>query len=212
MSKKTRQQRRAQERRPPRKRRRGLAIFSIFVILLLVVGGFLVALAVTNRPEITRGAIPGEHWHASYRIYICGQRLTNYPQVEGDVHSHADGFMHIHPATQASAGENASLGTFLRTYETFLGAEPDGTRTLIFPDGTRFSDGDTCPEDDEPQEIEVLLNGEPVEGDPAALIPHDGDAVVIRFGPEGEEPLPNPYAQVAGIPDPGFGGPAPAPD
>jgi hypothetical protein len=50
-----------------------------------------------------------------------------------------------------------------------------------------------------------------VKGDPSAFIPHDGDAIVIRFGPEGEDPLPNPYSRAKGLEDPGLsrgGGPA----
>jgi hypothetical protein len=176
-------------------------------------GGYLVTLFRTNRPPITRGALVGEHWHASYRIYVCGKRLTNYPNAEGEVHSHGDGFIHIHPATQQFAGENATLGAFLRTYETGLGVLPDGKRTLIFPDGTSYKDGDNCPGSNKRHNVEVLNKGEEFEGDPATLIPHEGDAIVIRFGPEGEKPLANPYAKAKGIEDPGVTrGDEPAPD
>lgn len=198
----TRQQRRARARNPLRKRRRGAVAFLVFILLVLIGGGYLVTLFRTNPPPLTRGASVGEHWHASYRIYICGKRLANYPNAEGEIHSHGDGFLHIHPHTQAFSGDNATLGTFLRLYETGLGQLPNGNRVLTFPDGTTYEDGDTCPGSKEKHDIEVLNKGKPITGDPGAFIPHEGDAIVIRFGPQGEETMPNPYNEIKGIPQP----------
>lgn len=139
--------------------------------------------------------------------------MTNFPSVEGELHSHGDGFMHIHPATPQFAGDNASLGTFLRLYETAIETLPDGKRALIFPDGTSYKDGDRCPGSEKRYKVEVLNKGEKIEGDPAAFLPHEGDAVVIRFGPEGEKPFPNPYAKAKGLQEPGTAGrEEPAPD
>lgn len=205
----SRQQRRARDRRPRRVRRSGSRLFATSMVVIVMGGLFAAYVFRSNPPPITRGAIAGEHWHAAYRIYICGQRVTNYPQVHGEVHSHGDGFMHIHPSTPPFSGNNANVGAFLRTYETTIGLAPNGDRMLVFPDGTRYEDGDRCP-DDKRYEIEVLQNGDEVDGDPALVIPHDGDEVVIRFGPEGDEPLPNPYAKTKGIPDAGFGQDRPA--
>lgn len=180
---------------------------------MLFGGGYLVTLFRTNPPPLTRGASVGEHWHASYRIYICGKRVENYPNVEGEIHSHGDGFMHIHPASPPFAGDNATLGTFLRLYETGIGVLPDGKRTIIFPDGTSYKDGGRCPGSKKRYNIEVLNKGKEIEGDPAAFIPHEGDAIVIRFGPEGEKTMPNPYAEAKGIKTPAFPqGDRPAPD
>ena len=94
--------------------------FLVFILLIVIGGGYLVTLFRTNPPPLTRGASVGEHWHASLRIYICGKRVTNFPNVEGEIHSHGDGFMHIHPSTPQFSGTNASLGNFLRLYETGL--------------------------------------------------------------------------------------------
>lgn len=166
---------------------------------MLVGGGYLVTLFRSNPAPITRGASIGEHWHASYRIYVCGKRVTNYPVVEGEIHSHGDGFIHIHPSTPQFSGDNATLGTFLRLYETGIGIGPDGKNTLIFPDGTSYKDGGRCPGSNKRYNLELLNKGEKIDGDPARFIPHEGDAVVIRFGKEGEKPLPNPYAKVKGL-------------
>lgn len=208
----TRQQRRAKARSPLKQRRRGGVAFLVFILLILFGGGYLVTLFRTNPPPLTRGASVGEHWHASYRIYICGRRVTNYPSIEGEIHSHGDGFIHIHPATPQFSGDNATLGSFLRLYETGVG-EVSGKTTLIFPDGTRYQDGGRCPGSRERQNLEVLNKGEPIEGDPGSFLPHEGDAIVIRFGNEGERPFPNPYSQTKGLPDAGVGpDDRPAPD
>lgn len=199
---KSRQQLRAKSRSPVQQRRRGARAFLAVMLLVLIAGAGLIAVFRANPPPLTRGASIGEHWHASYKIFICGKQLTNYPTVEGEVHSHGDGFMHIHPHTQSFAGDNATLGSFLRLYETGIGELPNGNRTLTFPDGTTYEDGDTCPGSKEKHDIEVLNKGKPITGDPGAFIPHEGDAIVIRFGPQGEETMPNPYNEIKGIPQP----------
>jgi hypothetical protein len=199
---KTRQQRRARARSPVAQRRRGAITFLVFLLLLLIGGGYLVTLFRTSPPPLTRGASIGEHWHASYRIYVCGQRVTNYPTVEGELHSHGDGFMHIHPSTPNFSGDNASLGSFLRLYETALGVLPNGKRTLIFPDGTSYTDGGRCPGSRKRYNVELLNKGKRVESDPGKFRPHEGDTVVIRFGPQGERPMPNPFSKAKGIPEP----------
>lgn len=207
----TRQQRRAHGRRPVKARRRGNRVFAASMVVLIALGVVGIYLARAYRPPVTRGAIAGEHWHASYKVFVCGRRMTNYPTVEGEIHSHGDGFLHIHPSTQAFTGPNANLGTFLALYQTQLGQTQNGKRFIAFPDQTRFEDGDKCP-DGKKYNLELLNNGEEIDGDPASFIPHEDDEIVIRFGKEGKKTFPNPYAKVAGIPDPGLGRDVPAND
>src|SRR5438067_11740268 len=130
---KSRQQRRAHARRSTRNRRRGALLFTIILALLVASGGAFALFSIKHPPPITRGAIVGEHWHASYKIYICGKRLANFPTVEGEIHSHGDGFLHIHPSTAAYAGDNANLGRFLLLYETTFTQAPNGNRIMTFP-------------------------------------------------------------------------------
>jgi hypothetical protein len=213
MAKKTRQQRRARSRSPLQKRRHGSRLFLAFLLLILVGGIGLIVLFKANPPPLTRGAIAGEHWHASLKIFICGKQVTNYPTVEGELHSHGDGFMHLHPSTPAASGDNASLATFLRLYETMLGTDAEGKTTLAFPDGTSYTDGDRCPKSKKRYDVELTNKGEPVKGNPEEFLPHNGDVVVLAFGPEGKKTMPNPYSKAKGIPDAGTsGGEAPAPD
>jgi hypothetical protein len=167
-------------------------MFTAFILVLLLGGGVAAAVFRRSPPPVTRGAEPGDHWHASYKIFICGKRLANYPTVEGEIHSHGDGFMHIHPQTAPYSGNNASLATFLRLYETSLGLDTKGRHQIIFPTGATFKDGDKC-SDGKRYKLELLNKGKKIKGDPGQFLPHQGDAIVIKFGPEGSRTIVNPY-------------------
>jgi hypothetical protein len=195
---KTRQQRRARARSPLKKKRRGTLVFTVFLLVLLAGGSFAALSFRTHPPTLTRGAIAGEHWHAAYRIYICGKRMLPFPSVEGEIHSHGDGFIHDHPSTPAASGANANLGTFLRLYETSIGVTK-GKRFIAFPDGTRYRDGNKCP-DGKRYDLVLLNKGKTYKGDPSKFLMHDGDQIVIHFGPTGKQSFENPYTKAKGLP------------
>jgi hypothetical protein len=174
------------------------------MMMVIIIGGVGLAYVFrANPPPLVRGASAGEHWHAAYRVYVCGTRMNPYPTVEGELHSHGDGFMHIHPRTPTFTGDNANVRNFFLLYETSIAEDAKGKRSITFPDGTTFKDGDRCPKSKKRYNIAAANKGEAIEGDPGAFIPHDGDEFEIRFGPKGEKPLPNPYAKAKGLPDPG---------
>jgi hypothetical protein len=181
---------------------------------VIVVGGVgLIVYSLANPPPLTRGAAVGEHWHAKYAVFICGKRMSNWPTVEGQLHTHSDAFIHIHPHDPSGSGDLANLGTWLRTYETTLTQDEKGKRELTFPDGESFKDGDRCPGDKKQYKIEGRNNGKLIEGDLSLFLPHNGDSIEITFGPKGKKTMPNPYAEAKGLPDPGAGaGETPAPD
>jgi hypothetical protein len=138
--------------------------------------------------------------------------LANYPSVEGEVHSHGDGFMHIHPSTPAATGDQASLGTFLRLYETGLGQDEDGKTTLTLPDGKSYADGDRC-SNGKKYDWVFTNKGKEINTDPGTFLPHDGDALVLQFGKRGKKILPNPYTELKGLTPPETGtDEEPAPD
>jgi hypothetical protein len=87
---------------------------------------------------------------------------------------------------------------FLRTYETHIGVLEDGRRGIVLPDGQRYADGDSCPDGGPTYDLEVYVNEEPLEGDPAEYLVQDGDNVLIRFGEEATELGPNPYFDMFG--------------
>ena len=208
---KSRPQLRARSRSPVQQRRRGARMFLAIMLLVLLGGSALIALFRANPPPLTRGASIGEHWHASYKIFICGKKVTNYPTVEGEIHSHSDGFMHIHPSTPAASGDNASFRTFLLLYETTLMRNDKGKNQLSFPDGTKYTDGDKCKNDGKRYDLTLKNKGKAVHGDLGAFLPHNGDSLVLAFGPEGKKTMKNPYSKVKGVEDVGHGSGTPAP-
>jgi hypothetical protein len=208
---KSRQQLRAKSRSPVQQRRRGARVFLVLMMLVLLGGGGLIALFRANPPPLTRGASIGEHWHTAYQIYICGKKVTAYPTVEGEIHSHSDGFIHNHPSTPAATGDNANLRTFLLLYETALVQDEKGRNSLTFPDGTKYTDGDKCKDDGKRYNLTLKNKGKKVGGDLGAFIMHNGDSLVLAFGPEGKKTMKNPYSKVKGVEDVGHGSGTPAP-
>lgn len=185
----SRQQRRAKSRGPDRSARNRHPLFLISTITLLLAGGIGVAYLAKNPPPITRGARDGDHWHATYSVEVCGQRWAPFPQSQGGVHSHGDPQIHLHPVAGTDPeGDGANLGLFLGNVGWTATEDETGRFLSRFEsqpgDGTRFADGDECPGIPGKQKLEVFDNGEPYKGNPAELIPHNGDTIIIRFGPE----------------------------
>jgi hypothetical protein len=208
----TRQQRRAKARAPLKKKRRGSFAFVMILTAMLILGGFAAAVFRAKPQPITRGAIAGDHWHADYRIEICGKKLQPYPTVEGQIHTHGDGRIHIHPSSAEFANQNANLRAFFTTVETELG-RTSGKNFIRFPNGQKFEDGNTCPPSTKPQKLEVTVNGKTVQGDPGLLVMHDKDIIVVRFGPKavGEQTSQNPLATASPTPRPATPKPASTP-
>ncbi len=157
-------------------RRRTRASRRSYVWPVLVVAaavGFIGLLfAASSRPRLPR---VGDHWHARYSVTICGQTLTQFPYTPGNVHTHGDGVIHIHPQTPFESGRNANLGWF------FAGAGVEFARgKLELPDGRRFHDGDQCP-NGQPGRVRLLVNGKPSDSF-EQYVPQNGDQIVVEFG------------------------------
>src|SRR2546423_7500031 len=103
----------------PRRSNRG---FLVAVVVVFVLGVALIALARNDdgRSAAAKGpgAKQGDHWHAAIGINLSGTWQANLPQYEPSpntgIHSHGDGFMHLHPFSAAGAGRNANVGLFYR--------------------------------------------------------------------------------------------------
>jgi len=57
----------------------------------------------------------GEHWHASYGVYVCDHFIDNLPDGPSDplgIHTHQDGLIHVHPFSATVAGKQATLSKF----------------------------------------------------------------------------------------------------
>lgn len=117
-----------------------------------------------------------DHWHATYKIKLCGETLPPAPRKKGDIHTHGHGRIHIHPHTKEGAGKAANLGNFMASFgglltDTKLGVPMRGT----------YTNGDECP-GGEQGKVQVIVNGEKV-ADPDGYVPKDGDNVIIKFAP-----------------------------
>jgi hypothetical protein len=144
-----------------------------------VIAAFAVMLALLSRQP--RGPGVGDHWHARYAIELCGKTLPPLLPSSGDVHTHGDGIIHIHPASAASTGRRANLGTFFRTTQVRI------SETSITVPGETHANGERCP-DGKVGTLKVLVQSKgqgpfsPVR-DFLSYVPADRDVIRIVFGP-----------------------------
>jgi hypothetical protein len=171
----------------PRRQKRSALGYSVIMTVLVVLGIVGIVLSRGDRNPAASGIGPeiGDHWHAALGINVCGGWKQNTPQFESGtgIHSHGDGFIHIHPFGRAGAGKNATVGLFLD------GSNEKVTATSMrLSDGTRLSNGDECPNlDNEPGEVRWSVNGEEKQGDPSKYVPKDTDVIALAFLPKGQQ-------------------------
>lgn len=119
----------------------------------------------------------GDHWHAAYEVNICGEKQPNIPTFSGGVHTHADGFVHVHPQTPAEEGLGARLVKFFEYAGGSLSND-----TLQMPGSSEtYTTGELCP-DGTAASLSVTVNGTPLQ-DVTQYTPLDGDNIVISFNP-----------------------------
>jgi hypothetical protein len=168
----------------PRRRSTGFVVIMGAVCLL-----FLGLIVLTKNGKTTSasakgpGAQIGDHWHAAVGVNLCGTWQPNVPSYEPTpntgVHSHGDGYIHLHPYSAAGAGRNANVGLFYRQAGDKVSAAEIkyGKRT--------YKNGDACDTvDNKPGEVRWSVNGQEKQGDPAAYVPNDRDVIAIAFIPK----------------------------
>ncbi|MDA0988167.1 MAG: hypothetical protein O2783_03330 [Chloroflexi bacterium] len=168
------------ERRWGERRARRMAPRT-WVIMAGAVLGFVVLLAVLiaslGDGEVgSGGRYPnvGDHWHAEFSVVLCGETQPDFPVSSGEVHTHGDGVIHIHPATSAYAGLNANLARF------FAGTGSRLTNdSFELPSGEKYTDGDLCP-DEQPGQMFLRVNGITMT-DIASYVARDGDVLELGF-------------------------------
>ena len=105
-------------------------------------------------PRINLGLGDGDHWHIAFAVYQCDHfvddpvvRGIDWPDPTG-IHTHDDGFIHVHPFTADAAGDDARLGVFFETMGlTFT------SRSIEMTNGTTLQTGDQC--DGRPATVKV---------------------------------------------------------
>lgn len=126
--------------------RRNLA-YPALIVAIIVIGTVLVLFARDER-QATASVAPTsrDHWHAAFGIDICGEFQENLSDSGPDalgIHTHADGLIHIHPFGSGASGENATF----QKYADQVGIEL-GNDSFTLPDGTTYTNGDPCPNDE----------------------------------------------------------------
>jgi hypothetical protein len=160
--------------------------FTIVVVAIVVLGIAGIALS-RGGGESTAdapGVKIGDHWHATVGVNLCGTWQGNTPPYEAatGIHSHGDGFIHMHPFSSAGAGKNAKVGLF------FSQADEKVSTTELKMVGEDYKNGDVCENlDKKPGTVRWSVNGEEKTGNPGDYIPNDRDVVAIAFLPEGVE-------------------------
>lgn len=131
---------------------------------------------------IERGAGPrlGEdHWHSAYAIWICDRFLEPLTDLHGDahgIHTHVDGLIHIHPTTNAAAGDAATLGVF--GDEVGVQFSDAG---FSLPSGDAFENGDEC---DGAEAVVRVLEWRP-GAPPREAIVHEADFSAVPLDANG---------------------------
>jgi hypothetical protein len=193
-----------------RRQRRGGAQWFYGVIAIVVIAG--VGLIVVSRsseaddvppqPGNPSTGEPGDHWHAAIAANVCGEWISNAaefetaadnPNVRVGIHTHGDGFMHIHPFTKSEGGDNATLGRFL-TYGGWDASEDSlslWSGPAADPETTEWSDGDKCPPGTtyagQTGVVKWSVNCKERAGNPSDYTPKDRDVVALAFVPKSEE-------------------------
>jgi hypothetical protein len=203
---------RAHGRRRPR---RGGASWFYGVIAVIVVAFVAIAFVTISdrssadtppQPGNPSTGEPGDHWHAAFAVDVCGEWLPNAaefetaadnPNVRVGIHTHGDGFMHIHPFTKSEGGDNATVGRFL-TYGGWSASEDSlslWTGPAADPEKIQWSNGDECPPGTEfagqTGVVKWAIDCEARSGNPSDYKPQDGDVVALAFLPKSES-IPTP--------------------
>ena len=118
----------------------------------------------------------GDHWHARYRITICGTDVPPFGDTPGGVHTHSGGIIHVHPKSDAEAGSNATLGLFIANAG---GSLTEGS--LLLPDGKHIKNGDSCGSSGRGH-LALWVNGIAVNPVPS-YVPQDRDEIILTFDP-----------------------------
>jgi len=214
---------RARARRPRKQGTSRWFAVTVTVIVLIGVTGVVLASGVLSRDSSASADAPappspdnptGDHWHAVFGVNVCGEWLSDpaefetaagNPGVRTGIHTHGDGFIHIHPFFSSEAGDNATLGKFLDyggwsasrdEIETWVGPSFD-------PSKTTWSNGDRCPDAEgnpgkgEPGRVVFEVNCRSAAGDPSDHELADQEVVTIGFLPKGQEMGAPPHAASA---------------
>ena len=208
----TRARIRSKARRPKRRSGSGWFYGAMATIVVLGILGIVAfkggsTSAEPPQPADQASGVAGDHWHAAFDVNICGEWIAppntfetvhDNPNVRSGIHTHGDGFIHIHPFTRSEGGSNAILGRFL-DYGGFsvsedsinLGDSTDAWPGLsVDPKQREWTDGDTCPEGTtyagKKGVVKWSIDCKARSGDPSDVRLKDQQVIALAFLPKGE--------------------------
>ncbi len=127
-------------------------------------------------------AYEGDHWHAPYRVVICGETQPFFPASTGGLHTHGNGAIHIQPRDTGVIGKKANLAAFFKSSDGVL-----TNSSITLPSGETFRNGDSCPDGSTGVVSTSQFSLETMSRfatttEPADYIPRDEDLLLIEFG------------------------------
>lgn len=150
---------------------------GLLLLVLIIIGSFIYIMwpAPTTIADLKERPLPkiGDHWHAQYTIKLCGETIQSQPYSDGQIHTHGNGMIHVHPKTAEKAGENANLKTFFASF----GGKLTNT-TVSVPGHKIYQNGDKC--SGTPGEVAVYVNQKRLTN-PASYVPRRQDKIRITF-------------------------------
>ncbi|MEK6853018.1 MAG: hypothetical protein AABX59_04010 [Nanoarchaeota archaeon] len=147
-------------------------VVKVIIVILILSGAVFGLYRLIGSAQGDLPAV-GAHWHAQYEIDICGEKVSQFPYSQGDVHTHGDGIIHIHPQSESTAKENANLGRFM------LGTGGAFNSTYLkLPDGREFKNGDLCGTN--PAQVRLFVTNRP-NMEFEKYVPKDGQVIRIEF-------------------------------
>jgi hypothetical protein len=167
-----------------RPKRKGTLAYSLIMAAIVVFGVAFIALQ-KNTSQSAGKNLPGpnigDHWHAAFGVNICGQWKPNVPLYEKPtgIHSHGDGFIHMHPFSAAGANTRATVGLFMSQ----AGDKVSSSEIKLAQDGTHVKNGDDCKSLGQPGKVRWSVNDQERTGDIAKYVPKDGEVVALAFLP-----------------------------
>jgi hypothetical protein len=212
---------RMRERSRKSRHQRTSGWFYATVAVIIVIGCVTIGAIVMGRDDNNTAPVIGDNWHAAFGVNVCGEWLSNPATFEtpannsgvrAGIHTHGDGFIHIHPFARAETGNNATLGKFL-SYGGWS-ASADSISVWTGPgvdkSKTTWTNGDKCPTGSkegagEPGRVVFEVNCKTVEGNPSDHKLADQEVVAIGFVPKGVEIGAPPNAASAPENDSGTG-------
>lgn len=196
-------------------------LFPAALAAVVILGTLLVVYAREDRQATALEAPRAfeDHWHSAYGIYICDEFLPDLPEFtapqNGGNHTHGDGLIHVHPFSNARAGQNATLVNWFRDAGAMLGGGDQlSDDRLGVPGGDTYVEGeDSCDGVEGDPIVQVAVWDaaiRAVEGEePDRIVTEDfgsirfeadGMAYTIAYAPEGAELPPPPTLEgLAGV-------------